>query len=110
MGNRTYSLDSYKKQGNVKVSRKLDDFTGKAIVSVYLHETAVITIDYSKRVFSVNTGGWYTNSTRDVINTALKEIRPDCKVYKSANLWRFSFDNGNREACLECVEGIKYGF
>ena len=109
MGNKNFDLETSRKQGNVQVKRNAN-IDGSYLMNVYLYDTAVVSVDFGRRIFSVKTGGWYTNSTRDVINRVLSEIRPDCRVYKKKNIWRMSFDNGNEESVLEAVEGKLYGF
>ncbi len=110
MSNRNYSLDKTSKQGHVVVKRVADEETGYAILTVELHGNEVFKAHYGQRWLSIDTCGWYTSATRDVINTALKELRPDMRVYKSAHIWRLAFANGEEEICLETAIGKKYGF
>lgn len=110
MGNRNYSLNKLgKKQGHVQVDSGMD-LDGHLVLAVRLHDTIVFQANLDRRFLCFNTGGFYTASTRDVINRALSELRPDMRVFKSAGIWRVSFANGEEESALEACEGKLYGF
>lgn len=110
MSNRNYSLEvTDKKQGHVIVKQKAA-LDGSCVLIVTLYGHTVFSAHYGKRTISFNMCGYYTASTRDVINTALREFRPDMKVFKQANIWRCSFANGEEESHLEACEGKHYGF
>lgn len=106
MSNRNYSLNVFKKQGNVRV-RQVSERDGLYTI-VSLHGNDVFTINTTKQIISFSTCGWYTSSTRDVINTALRAVRPDMRIFKSKNIWRCSFANGEEEAHLEACENKFY--
>ncbi len=110
MSNRNYSLDlTGKKQGHVVVKRQADE-DGACVLTVELHGNEVIRAHYGQRWLSFSMCGWYTSASRDVINTALRELRPDMHVSKKAHIWKVQFANGEEEAHLEACENKKYEF
>lgn len=109
MGNRNYSLDVRRRQGNIQIVREATK-NGDCVLSVLLHGNKIFCAHYGERWIRFFMCGWYTPSTRDAINTALREFRPDMRIFKSNNIWRCSFANGEEESHLEACEGKKYSF
>lgn len=110
MSNRNYDLDlTGKKQGHVVVKRTAKS-DGSCLLTIKLHNNEVFRADYGLRSISFSACGWYTAATRDVINTALREFRPDMRVYRQNYVWRVDFANGEEQSALEACENKKYGF
>lgn len=57
--------------------------------TVRYHATDVVTFD--KRRIILNSGGWYTKSTKDRLNQTAAQFALGFHVYQEANEWHVSY-------------------
>ena len=106
MSAKSYNVEKATKQGNVRVSH-VDNK-----INVVLHQTRVLTIDRVNNVFTLNSGGWRTNTTKVAINNGLSQWASQLKVFQKDFSWFVTngvktvefFDGMTIDASLTVIE------
>ena len=80
MSARSFNLNK-KRQGNITV---IDHET---IRYIKLHETNVVTHNLHNRTICLNTGGYFTNTTKTAINRYLSLIGTDSRIIQVKGQW-----------------------
>lgn len=74
MSARNFDVNKAKKYGNVTVEHNQDSPKGE-IIHIRLHQTYVVRFDRETKRVTLNSGGWRTVTTKQAINTALKQLQ-----------------------------------
>ena len=96
-------MTQQKRVGSHKTTVKNKD--GQVIVSYW--NTDVFKYDNNTNILSLNTDGWFTNTTKTRMNQALNEFMGKGRVYQENNNWfleingyEFEFDGFSLEVDL----------
>lgn len=68
MSARSFKIDRTKKYSNVSV------FSSPELLKITLHSTDVVVFDRQRNVVILNSGGWFTPTTKTAINNALRQL------------------------------------
>lgn len=68
MSARSFKIDRTKKYSNVAV------FSSPELLKITLHSTDVVVFDRQRNVVVLNSGGWFTPTTKTAINNALRQL------------------------------------
>ena len=63
--------------------------------TVVLHRTAIAVYDHNTNALKLNTGGWYSVTTKSRLNALLEEVKYGCKVFQKNWNWFVSDRLGN---------------
>ena len=61
--------------------------------TVVLHRTAIAVYDHNTQALKLNTGGWYSVTTKSRLNAILSEIFVGACVYQKNWDWFFNYNN-----------------
>ena len=61
--------------------------------TVVLHRTAIATYDHNTNALKLNTGGWYSVTTKSRLNAILQGIIGCASVYQKQFDWYLSYNN-----------------
>ena len=61
--------------------------------TVVLHRTAIAVYDHNTQALKLNTGGWYSVTTKSRLNAILQELITGARVYQKAFDWYLSYNN-----------------
>ena len=61
--------------------------------TVVLHRTAIAVYDHNTQALKLNTGGWYSVTTKSRLNAILQELIAGARVYQKAFDWYLSYNN-----------------
>ena len=59
--------------------------------TIVLHRTAIAVYDHNTQAVKLNTGGWYSNTTKSRLNAILSEVKYGCSVFQKQWNWYVSF-------------------
>ena len=61
--------------------------------TVVLHRTAIAVYDHKNQALKLNTGGWYSVTTKSRLNALLSEFKYGCRVFQKNFDWYLSTVN-----------------
>ena len=61
--------------------------------TVVLHRTAIAVYDHNTQALKLNTGGWYSNTTKSRLNAILQGIIGCASVYQKNWNWFLNYNN-----------------
>ena len=61
--------------------------------TVVLHRTAIAVWDHKNQAFKLNTGGWYSVTTKSRLNAILQELITGARVFQRDFNWFLSYNN-----------------
>ena len=61
--------------------------------TIVLHRTAIAVYDHNTQALKLNTGGWYSVTTKSRLNAILSELIAGARVYQKAFDWYLSYNN-----------------
>ena len=64
--------------------------------TIVLHRTAIAVYDHNTNALKLNTGGWYSVTTKSRLNAILEEVKYGCKVFQKNFDWFVSYNNQTR--------------
>jgi hypothetical protein len=85
----------------VATSIRTDIF--KQMTYIRYHNTDVVTFDNLKII--LNTGGWFTNTTKTRMNQAANQFNLGFKVFQKNGYWYVQLDNG---VVLDYKDGMEF--
>ena len=65
--------------------------------TIVLHRTAIAVYDHNTQAVKLNTGGWYSNTTKSRLNAILSEVKYGCSVFQKQWNWYVSFNNQTQD-------------
>ena len=65
--------------------------------TIVLHRTAIAVYDHKNQALKLNTGGWYSVTTKSRLNAILDEVKWGCKVFQKNFDWFVSY-NGQTQS------------
>jgi len=65
--------------------------------TVVLHRTAIAVYDHNTQALKLNTGGWYSNTTKSRLNAILSELIAGARVYQKNFEWFLSYNNSTHD-------------
>ena len=65
--------------------------------TVVLHRTAIATYDHNTQALKLNTGGWYSVTTKSRLNAILQELIGCASVYQKNFNWFLSYNNSTHD-------------
>lgn len=72
-------------------SHKTSVFTENSITKVCYHNTIVVSFDYNK--IKLNTGGWFSNTTKTRMNQTSNQFGLGFRVYQKNYDWYVEYNN-----------------
>mgnify|MGYP001808837462 CR=1 FL=1 len=61
--------------------------------TVVLHRTAIAVYDHNTQALKLNTGGWYSVTTKSRLNAILQELITGASVFQRDFNWFLSYNN-----------------
>ena len=61
--------------------------------TVVLHRTAIAVWDHKNQALKLNTGGWYSVTTKSRLNAILQELITGARVFQRDFNWFLSYNN-----------------
>ena len=61
--------------------------------TIVLHRTAIAVYDHKNQALKLNTGGWYSVTTKSRLNAILQELIAGARVYQKNFNWFLSYHN-----------------
>ena len=61
--------------------------------TIVLHRTAIAVYDHKNQALKLNTGGWYSVTTKSRLNAILDQLITGARVYQKAFDWYLSYNN-----------------
>ena len=61
--------------------------------TVVLHRTAIAVYDHNTQALKLNTGGWYSVTTKSRLNAILSELIAGARVFQKQFDWYLSYNN-----------------
>lgn len=61
--------------------------------TVVLHRTAIAVYDHNTQALKLNTGGWYSVTTKSRLNAILQELITGARVFQRDFNWFLSYNN-----------------
>ena len=61
--------------------------------TIVLHRTAIAVYDHKNEALKLNTGGWYSVTTKSRLNAILDEVMYGAKVFQKNWDWYLSYNN-----------------
>ena len=61
--------------------------------TVVLHRTAIAVYDHNTQALKLNTGGWYSVTTKSRLNAILQEVKFGARVFQKNFNWFISYNN-----------------
>ena len=65
--------------------------------TVVLHRTAIAVYDHNTQALKLNTGGWYSVTTKSRLNAILQELIAGARVYQKNFDWFLSYNNSTHD-------------
>ena len=65
--------------------------------TVVLHRTAIAVYDHNTQALKLNTGGWYSVTTKSRLNAILSEVMYGARVYQKAFDWYLSYNKSTHD-------------
>ena len=65
--------------------------------TVVLHRTAIAVYDHNTQALKLNTGGWYSVTTKSRLNAILQELIGCARVYQKNFNWFLSYNNSTHD-------------
>ena len=65
--------------------------------TIVLHRTAIAVYDHNTQAVKLNTGGWYSNTTKSRLNAILSEVKYGCSVFQKNWNWYVSFNRQTQD-------------
>jgi len=65
--------------------------------TVVLHRTAIAVYDHNTQALKLNTGGWYSNTTKSRLNAILSELIAGASVFQRDFIWYLSYNNSTHD-------------
>ena len=61
--------------------------------TIVLHRTAIAVYDHKNQALKLNTGGWYSVTTKSRLNAILQELIAGARVFQKDFNWFLSYNN-----------------
>ena len=61
--------------------------------TIVLHRTAIAVYDHKNQALKLNTGGWYSVTTKSRLNAILDQLMYGARVYQKNFDWFLSYNN-----------------
>ena len=61
--------------------------------TVVLHRTAIAVYDHNNQALKLNTGGWYSVTTKSWLNAILSELNTGARVFQRDFNWFLNYNN-----------------
>ena len=61
--------------------------------TVVLHRTAIATYDHNTQALKLNTGGWYSVTTKSRLNAILDQLITGARVFQRDFTWYLNYNN-----------------
>ena len=61
--------------------------------TIVLHRTAIATYDHKNQALKLNTGGWYSVTTKSRLNAILDQLITGARVFQKDFNWFLSYNN-----------------
>ena len=61
--------------------------------TVVLHRTAIAVYDHNNQALKLNTGGWYSVTTKSRLNAILSELITGASVFQRDFIWFLNYNN-----------------
>ena len=61
--------------------------------TIVLHRTAIAVYDHKNQALKLNTGGWYSVTTKSRLNAILSELITGARVFQKDFNWFLSYNN-----------------
>ena len=65
--------------------------------TIVLHRTAIAVYDHNTQALKLNTGGWYSNTTKSRLNAILDELITGARVFQHKFNWYLSYNNSTHD-------------
>ena len=65
--------------------------------TIVLNRTAIAVYDHNTQAVKLNTGGWYSNTTKSRLNAILSEVKYGCAEFQKQWNWYVSFNNQTQD-------------
>ena len=65
--------------------------------TIVLHRTAIAVYDHNTQALKLNTGGWYSVTTKSRLNAILDQLITGARVYQKAFDWYLSYNNSTHD-------------
>ena len=72
---------------------KVDYNSNTNCSTVVLHRTAIAVYDHKNQALKLNTGGWYSVTTKSRLNAILSELITGASVFQRDFIWFLNYNN-----------------
>ena len=72
---------------------KVDYNSNTNCSTIVLHRTAIAVYDHKNQALKLNTGGWYSVTTKSRLNAILSELITGARVFQRDFNWFLSYNN-----------------
>ena len=71
--------------------------------TVVLHRTAIAVYDHNTQALKLNTGGWYSVTTKSRLNAILDQLITGARVFQRDFNWYLNYTNQTVDFCVGMV-------